>query len=147
MAKLIEHVLRAEDLARTKKPFTRAERVGVLRPSKTVRWHLHDALLFVRRLERKLKVAGAHVALTGSVLQKGESKKDLDVVIFPRQSQRFDLDLVRGVLEELGMRCVVSVAEVHRDWRGRGIRDRKKVEIWVVGRGRNRKRVDVMFLK
>jgi hypothetical protein len=125
------------------KPVTRAEKARILRPKKKSVWVLHDALQFVRRLEKKLRIAYAHVAFTGSVLYEGESRKDLDIVIFPHSSRHFDLDLVRGVLEEAGLHCLFTVAQVHKDWRERGIKDRKRVEIWAY----RQKRVDVMFLK
>lgn len=125
----------------------KSDKLAILIRSRTVVWYYHEATKFVRRLERKLKVVEAHVTFTGSVLHKGWSKKDLDLIIYPHQSQRFDLELIRDALRAAGMRCVFPVGEVHRDWRERGIKDKKVVEVWVVGRGRNRKRVDIMFLK
>jgi len=51
-------------------------------------WTQTEALLFLADLETKAAAAGLHVALAGSVLYRGESKKDLDVVIYPHTKEK-----------------------------------------------------------
>jgi hypothetical protein len=46
-------------------------------------WTLDDALKTLRELNPKLQAHGYCVALTGGVLFKGESAKDLDIVLYP----------------------------------------------------------------
>lgn len=46
-------------------------------------WSLDEAVKTVRWLEPKLAEIGFHVALTGGVLFKGQSFKDLDLMVYP----------------------------------------------------------------
>lgn len=41
-----------------------------------------EALTLIRELEPKFAAAGYHLGLTGSVLYKGESEKDLDLIVY-----------------------------------------------------------------
>lgn len=49
-------------------------------------WTLEQAIDAMRRLEAKLAPHGYHVGLIGSVLTKGKSDKDLDIVVYPHES-------------------------------------------------------------
>lgn len=51
-----------------------------------VRWTLQEALDLVRFLEPHATSLGYHVGLTGGVLQKGHSTKDVDVIFYPRKT-------------------------------------------------------------
>lgn len=51
-------------------------------------WTYQEALPVLKALEEKLIPIGAHASMGGSVLFKGESKKDLDVVIYPHNPLR-----------------------------------------------------------
>lgn len=44
---------------------------------------LEDGLRFCRGIEQKLKEIGYHCALAGSILIRGSSSKDIDVIIYP----------------------------------------------------------------
>lgn len=125
------------------KPITQTEKAAVLRPKKKVVWTIAEARALILRLEVALLPVGAHVALAGSVLHTGESKKDLDIIVYPRSSRYFDIERIREVFDNVGLRCIISAAEVRRDWRKRGIKDGKRVEIWA----ERDRRVDVLFLK
>ena len=46
-------------------------------------WTLEEGIEFVRELDKALKGTGWEVSLGGSVLKKGKSSKDLDVILFP----------------------------------------------------------------
>lgn len=45
--------------------------------------NLEYAVAVIRTLEPLLAAAGYHPALTGSILYKGESNKDIDVILYP----------------------------------------------------------------
>ena len=49
-------------------------------------WTLDEAIKLVRELEEVVKPVGYHCALGGSVLMRGESKKDLDIFVYPHQA-------------------------------------------------------------
>ena len=49
-------------------------------------WTRDEAIWVVEKLEPKLAEMGAHCALAGSILYRGTSDKDLDLVIYPHQS-------------------------------------------------------------
>lgn len=46
---------------------------------------LEQAIDICRELESKLDPIGYHCGLTGSTLYKGESEKDIDIIIYPHQ--------------------------------------------------------------
>lgn len=49
---------------------------------------LDQALPVVRDIEAKLIPHGAHCSLGGSVLHRGESSKDLDIFVYPRNCEQ-----------------------------------------------------------
>jgi hypothetical protein len=49
-------------------------------------WNRDDALILMPKLEAIAKFMGYHVALGGSVMYNGESKKDLDVIVYPHKN-------------------------------------------------------------
>lgn len=48
-------------------------------------WTRETALEIIPALEAKLSEHGAHIALGGSVLYRGTSEKDLDIIIYPHK--------------------------------------------------------------
>ncbi len=62
--------------------------VGVTGKVSYALWSLEDGITFVRELESKLAPLGYHCGLTGSVLYKGFSNKDLDVIIYPHDATK-----------------------------------------------------------
>lgn len=58
-------------------------------------WKLEDGLILVRSIQQPSRKYGYHVALGGSVLNKGESEKDLDLYFLPMGSDS-------GIKEEPG---------------------------------------------
>lgn len=48
---------------------------------------LEQALPIIRGIECELSSRGAHCALGGSVLHRGESEKDLDIFVYPRNCE------------------------------------------------------------
>lgn len=63
---------------------------------------LEQALPVIRDIETKLIPHGAHCALGGSVLHRGESEKDLDIFVYPRncETPRTPEELI-GILKHL----------------------------------------------
>lgn len=108
-------------------------------------WRMESALVFCRQLSESLQPIGICVGLTGSILLKGESTKDLDVLLFPASSYpSFPFhDSLDDVLWTLGMKRVRSREEVTAKWRKKGSVDTKWVEEWVYAE----KRVDLFFVK
>lgn len=49
-------------------------------------WNILEALELCRTYNNILSEHNAHIALTGSVLFKGGSTKDLDLIVYPRKT-------------------------------------------------------------
>jgi hypothetical protein len=115
---------------------------------KNVVWTLADALPLLREVQAAVEPLGYHTGLVGSVITKGFSHSDLDMVIYPASIKRQAKDAVVAVLKELGMRRTHTVEKVHAAWKKMGSDDTKHVEKWMSPdkldyRGRP---VDVFFL-
>lgn len=106
-------------------------------------WTFEEALRFVRTLEKHLALAGYHVAMAGSVLEKGHSTNDLDLVLFPHNTGKVDVYVLRAALDLAGLSPVVSRATVAAAWERRKSTDAKHVEVWAYVN----KRVDLFFLQ
>lgn len=106
-------------------------------------WTFEEALAFVKQLEMWLEPAGFHAAMTGSVLSKGQSNKDLDLVLFPHDTSKIDMSFLRYSLGKAGLEPVHSRAKVAALWERQRSNDTKHVEVWAY---RN-KRVDLFFLR
>jgi len=105
---------------------------------------IDQALELVRGLGPKLNEAGFGIAIAGSVLLKGESKKDLDLIVFPQNAGNFNTDRAREVFTEQDWKCLFQRHEVVQFWAKQGfVQDSKFVEVW---RASNKKRIDVFFL-
>ena len=93
-------------------------------------WLLDDALVFVRALELHL-APNYHVALTGSVLFVGHSRKDLDILIYPHRTPTNDYAEVRKILESFDMSLTVDHEAVLRKWsKWNASSDTKHIELW-----------------
>lgn len=105
-------------------------------------WTLDEALDFVRHLEEWVSKVGFHVGLMGSVLTKGQSTKDLDVIIYPRDKNSHDMNSLGRMLRMAGCVMIATPEVVARRWRQLGSADSKKC-IVVHHHGR---RVDVFLM-
>ena len=109
-------------------------------------WTLEQGVELAREIEAALIPAGWHAALAGSVLHRGTSAHDLDIIVYPRKKlsePRPNIDLLRDALQGLGMRRRASSAAVRDEWRKRGSRDTKFVEVWAT---KDVRRVDLFVL-
>lgn len=110
------------------------------RPSPIV-WSHSEALDFIRRLSGGL-APRYYLALAGSVLLKGSSTKDLDLIVFPASTQDQDKAFVEVKLKEAGLVKLRDVESMHEGWRRKGSDDTKHVEVWEY----QGKRVDFLYL-
>jgi hypothetical protein len=104
---------------------------------------LTGALILARVLEEALAPVGFHVGLIGSVLIKGQSSNDLDLVLFPNSTAKIDVLEVWQQLHKAGLRPVKTRAQVARAWEYSGSRDAKHVEVWMY----QNRRVDLFFMR
>ena len=65
-------------------------------------WTLLEALPLIRALQPETRKFGMHLALGGGVLNKGESKKDLDLYFLPMDNGgKVEVALMLAFLESL----------------------------------------------
>ena len=105
-------------------------------------WTRDEALTLVAALWPSLKAVGYYVGLTGSVLVKGTSRNDLDLIVYPASTTSQDKNRVVGALMDAGLTRLTGRDGVHRRWRRLGSSDEKHVEVWEL----DGKKVDVFFL-
>jgi len=106
-------------------------------------WTMDDATVFVRALWEVVQKRGYHAALTGSVLTKGCSSNDLDIILYPHSTKEQNYEGLVAALKDFGMVQKLGVAGVHKAWVKLGSNDEKHVEIWTW----QGKKVDLLFLK
>jgi hypothetical protein len=104
-------------------------------------WTLEQAITEIRSLEPKLAAIGFHCALNGSVLYRGESQKDLDLIVYPH---------TKNICESTNFEPCKEVLRLHfqsafiKDCGSASqLRDDKQVA-WVTDG--NNKRIDIFFL-
>jgi hypothetical protein len=115
---------------------------------KNVVWTLADALPLLREVQAAVEPLGYHVGLVGSVLTKGFSYSDMDMVLYPASTTRQPKGEAVAALVAIGMRQTHTREKVHAAWKKMGSYDTKHVEKWMSPdkpnyRGRP---VDVFFL-
>jgi hypothetical protein len=105
-----------------------------------LQWTLDQAIDLVRQLELKLKRVynHYHVALGGSVLHKGFSNKDLDIIIYPHKTTHQGINWMKSALRQFGLVEISDRGAVHS-----GYGDDKDVIQYEY----QNKRVDIFFLE
>lgn len=106
-------------------------------------WKIAEALQLVNDLQRDVNKVHWNVVLGGSVLYKGKSDKDLDLVFFPFDTSLAKVSRLQDKLEEQGWTRTHNVEQMWAHWRHKGSNDRKHVEIY---RTEDGKRIDVFIL-
>jgi hypothetical protein len=96
-----------------------------------MQWTLAGAVLFLQELQTIVAPAGYHVGLLGSVLTKGFSDKDLDVLLYPHRTSEQNHEVLRQALVKAGLEPWLSDYEVKEKWRGKDSDDTKHVEVWL----------------
>lgn len=107
-------------------------------------WTWNQAMRMVTMLHSELHPIGYEVGLCGSVLKDGESGKDLDIILFPRnKTTAVHPSVVRDCLLNIeGMRQELTMEQVREIWAEKGSTDTKHVEMWSY----NNKRIDFFFM-
>lgn len=109
---------------------------------KTHMWTAEKAHALIGKIGFALQDRGWYCALAGSVLFKGHSDHDLDLIFYPHNSTDYKLNYLYQALEEVGLIRWKTKEEVHLEWRiKRKSSDEKHVEIWMKGA----RRVDVII--
>lgn len=106
-------------------------------------WVMDEAIALVRLLEPKLARAGFNLALAGSVLTKGASDHDLDLVVFPHDASSVHIEVAKIELTMAGLIPMASRAKVAGIWERKGSTDTKHVERW----NYKGKLIDLFFLR
>lgn len=79
-------------------------------------WSLPEAMNLLQRIQPIANDCGLHVGICGSVLYKGESKDDLDLVVFPLQTKKgSDFGRFQSCLEEIGFASWKDATPYHPD--------------------------------
>lgn len=104
-------------------------------------WTVEDALALICKLAEEL-APHYHLGLAGSVLLKGLSRNDLDIIVYPASTESQDKDFVTKTLTEAGLSRVHDRDVVQQAWRKQGSNDGKHVEVWEY----EGKKVDFFFL-
>lgn len=105
-------------------------------------WTLEEGLEVVRWFAPILADCGFGIGLTGSVLTKGTSNKDLDIIVYPLCTDSVVIAEAKIALVLCGAERKYGRSTVTDAWRKKGSTDNKHVEIWTY-KGR---RIDVFFL-
>lgn len=105
-------------------------------------WTIDRAFQLCRAIEAAVVPVGFHVGLRGSVLLRGGSDNDLDIVLYPHDSTVVRFDELRDALRRLGMIRTRTIEQSHAWWRAKGSSDRKLIEIWE----HNGCKVDILFV-
>lgn len=114
-------------------------KVGISAPAddhRLVVWTLDDAIAVIRELEPVASKAGYHLGITGGVLYRGYSKKDLDIVCYPHCTE---VAPRREVMNQLGAAGITWHCRASHEEYG----DDKIIEQWDF----KGKSVDVFFLQ
>lgn len=104
-------------------------------------WTQQQAIWMIQSFEPQLASQGYHCALTGSVLYKGKSIKDLDIIIYPHWKKEGllpDLNIIKKwLLEFFGASEIKDCASTSQE------RDDKHV-CWLLTK--DGQRIDFFFL-
>lgn len=108
-------------------------------------WTREDACVFLEKLCRLLEPVNWYAGVTGSVVERGSSTKDLDMIIYPFRTDRpFAKEEAYAVFRSLGFRCLMPASAIRQIWRKLGSGDEKHIEAWI---DKSRRRVDFFFLR
>jgi len=111
-------------------------------------WTMRDAIRLLKDIDPLLREVGWGVGLTGSVLTQGESRNDLDLIVYPLNDGKVDRDKLRETLESWGWKLKHDHLVVHRAWRRLKSTDCKLVEVWLTYEpNKEGKRVDLFILR
>lgn len=106
-------------------------------------WTLEQGVEACRVIQAAVQPLGFHVGLAGSVLTKGSSTKDLDVIVYPHnRTERPPVEEVHDALREIGVKLTWDRKFIDEIRVKKGSTDTKHVEAFLY----QGKRIDVFFL-
>ena len=109
------------------------------------KWTLESALAFIRKISPVVQgMAGFDLALAGSVLKKGESSNDLDLICFPLNASEVSRARLFNALMHCGLKRKWEPWEVQKFWCQQHSNDLKSVEVWFT---EENQRVDFFLLR
>lgn len=100
-------------------------------------WSLEKFLIFAKDLREFIVPLGFDIALTGSVLTKGVSDKDVDIVIYPLKKISSDYTRLIERLPDFGLKFI-RLPNHNLGYQDDG----KNVQVWEY----DGKRIDLFFL-
>lgn len=107
------------------------------------RWTLDEGLELIRKLVDPLKNVGYSIGVTGSVLIRGSSNDDIDLLVYPLSTSIQNEELAVQTLIDFGFILKYDVEQVHTAWRKMGSTDEKHVRLFRY----DGRRVDVFFVR
>lgn len=102
-----------------------------------IAWTIEEFMLFAKDLRDFIVPLGFDIALTGSVLTKGVSEKDVDIVIYPLKKISSDYKFLVENLPRFGL-TFIRLPNKNLGYRD----DDKNVQVWEY----DNRRVDLFFL-
>lgn len=107
-------------------------------------WTLSDGVEVAKFIEKILLAHDlkAHCCLGGSVLHKGWSSKDLDIMIYPHDTGNYDRDKIFDCLVANGFSKDEEWSQAYRGMNSGGEDTEFRVEVFY----HQKKRVDIFFL-
>jgi predicted nucleotidyltransferase len=121
----------------------RGRKLSEMRREAKEPWTLEEALPLIRKLAPALVSVGFSIGPGGSVLIEGESKNDLDFIIYPLDASSYNMNAVRRVLERHELRQLWARHEIAAFWARTNSNDNKHVEVW----GWQKHRIDIFFMR
>lgn len=103
---------------------------------------IDDAVKLCREIEGLLKPIGYHCGLTGSTLYKGESSKDIDIIIYPHQVDK--QVPINQIIDTIGVETVMYKSQ--GEYTARDIQPSSTDKLIIVGEYKGI-RVDLFFLE
>jgi hypothetical protein len=100
-------------------------------------WSLEDFLVFAKDLREFIVPLGFDIALTGSVLTKGVSEKDVDIIIYPLKKISSNYTELLEKLPDFGLKFI-RLPNNNQGYQDDG----KNVQVWEY----DNRRVDLFFL-
>lgn len=119
-------------------------------------WTLEEAVTISRRIEDILIPLGYHCSLGGSVLHKGTSSKDVDIFVYPHDSQnlRNEDDLMFEIFSKLRGNYYGDCDDQYQKRDSKTVKymhfdyfepiNSKEDELWM---DTSNRRIDIFFLK
>ena len=106
-------------------------------------WSIEKAVEFLNTIRGPIHNAGFDLGITGSVLFSGTSNNDLDIIIYPLDASKYNLQDLYSVLNGLNMHQEKSYKDILDTWYKKGSFDIKHVEKWSY----DGKHIDLFFLR